>query len=359
MRGRATTLPRPEGARRLPAPVLFLLPLLWLAVASITIRAQEVPLQSPALRVDVRLVNVDVAVTDASGQHVPNLSRRNFRVLEDGVPQTVTHFAPTTAAVRVALLIEANPAVFLFQREHLAMAIRLVRALRPEDEVALLTYARTLQQEIPFTRDKQAVEARLDLLGRFGLGMAEMNFNDAVADTLTWISPEATGPPRRTAVVVVGTGLDSGSRLGWEELESRVGASQVTFFTLAVGHLLRGEPPKSRKSKNRNPSPESVAATFAEADARLRALAEASAGQAYFPESAVELDGIYAEIGERLRNLYSLAYQPSNSKRDGGFRRISVELVDENGAPLVWHGSGGAPVSLRVFARPGYFATGE
>lgn len=305
------------------------------------------------------MVNVDVAVTDSTGRHVPNLSRQNFRLLEDGVPQVVTHFAPTTAPVRVALLMEANPAVFLFQREHLAMAIHLLRALRPDDEVALLSYARTLQQEVPFTRDKRAVEARLDSLGRFGLGMAEMNLYDAVAETLTWLSPGASGPPRRTAVVVVGTGLDSGSRLGWTELESRVGASQVTFFTLAVGRLLSGEPRKSRKRSNRSRASEAVDATFAEADARLRALAEASAGQAYFPESAAELDRIYAEIGERLRNLYSLAYQPANSARDGGFRRISVELVDENGAPLVLRGPGGAPVSPRVFARPGYLALRE
>ena len=320
---------------------------------------QEPPLESPPLRVDVRLVNVDVAVTDSTGQHVPSLVRQNFRVMEDGAPQAVTHFAPTTAPIRVALLVEASPAVFLLQSEHLVTAIYLLRALRPEDEVALLSYARSLHLEVPFTRDKRLVEERLGGLGRFGLGMAEMNLHDAVADTLAWLNPQGSRPLRRTAVVVVGTGLDSGSRVGWNELEAHVGASQVTFFTLAVGRLLRGEPAGGRKRGRGSSPPESVDATFAEADSRLRALAEGSAGQAYFPESAAELNRIYTEIGERLRNLYSLAYQPANTARDGAYRRISVELVDETGAPLTLRDPRGNPVALRIFARPGYFAPRE
>lgn len=311
------------------------------------------------MRVEVRLVNVDVVVTDANGRHVPGLTSRNFVVKEDGVPQVITHFAPTTAPIRVALLIEANPAVFLLQREHLTMAVRLLRSLRPDDEVALLSYARELHQEVPFTRNKRLIEERLDLLGRFGLGMAEMNLQDSVADTLAWLSPIGSPPPRRTAVVVVGTGLDSGSGTSWGTLAARVGASQVTFFPLAVGRLLLSGPKKGRKGGRDDGKTAGLEQTFAEADARLLALAEASAGQAYFPESTADLDRIYAEIAERLRNLYSLAYRPANTARDGRFRRISIELVDENAAPSAQPAPRGAPPPFRVFARPGYFAPRE
>jgi len=309
--------------------------------------------------VEVRLVNVEVAVTDAQGRFLAELTARNFHLSEDGVPQRVAHFAPTRAPVRVVLLVEASPAVFLLQREHLTTAYHLLRALRPEDEVALLSYARELHPELPFTRDKASVEARLDLLGRFGLGMAEMNLLDAVAAALDWLSPQAAGPPRRTAVVLVGTGLDSGSSTPWDHLASRVGASQVTFFPLAVGGLLRQEPRGRRKRGRRELSLESVEADFAHADNRLRALAEASAGQAYFPQSVAELDPIYAEIAERLRNLYSLGYYPSKIARDGAYRKITVELVDEAGAPLVLRDRQGLPLAYRVFARPGYFAPRE
>ena len=98
---------------------------------------------------------------------------------------------------------------------------------------------------------------------------------------------------------------------------------------------------------------------FDEAEERLRALADASAGQAYFPKSLKELDKVYTEIGERLRNLYSLGYYPTSTVRDGRYRTINVELVDEAGAPLELRDRKGKTFRPRVFARPGYFAPKE
>ena len=300
--------------------------------------------EAPPLRVEVRLVNVDVAVTDPTGNWVADLKAANFRLREDGVPQTIAHFAPTRAPVRILLLVEASPAVFLLRGEHLAAAHLLLRHLRPEDEAALASYARRVQPQGDFTRDKAQVEEQLLRVSQFGLEMADLNLLDAVAETLDQLSP----PPQRTAVLLIGTGLDSGSRVNWDALQQRIGASQITFFTIATGRLLGG---KEKKGEEPNP--------FAEADSRLRALAEASAGQAYLPKSLKELDKVYIEIGERLRNLYSLGYYPSSAARDGRFRTISVELVDNSGAPLELRDRKGKPFRPRVFARPGYFAPRE
>lgn len=313
--------------------------------------AQEPPSETYALRVDVRLVNVDVAVTDADGQFVDHLTRGNFELYENGVRQEIAHFASTRAPVRVVLLVETSPAVFLIKRDHLLAAYALLRALRPEDEVALVSYARDARRVVPFTRDKSLVEERLNLLGGFGLGMAEMNLLDAVDGTLDWLTPL----PQRTAILVIGTGLDSGSKISWQELQQRLGASQVTLFTLATGFLLRGEPEEGKNRRAATQAAQDLEAVFAEANARLRALAEASAGEAYFPESGRELNRIYGEIGERLRNLYSLGYYPTNTARDGTYRQITVRLVDQHGLELT-HDAEGGPASLPVFARPGYFA---
>jgi Ca-activated chloride channel family protein len=325
--------------------------LILCAPAALPARAQEPPADTYALRVDVRLVNVDVAVTDTGGHFVDHLTRDNFELYENGVRQDITHFAPTRAPVRVVLLVEMSPAVFLIKRDHLLAAYALLRALRPEDEVALVSYARDTRSLVPFTRDKSLVEERLNLLGGFGLGMAEMNLLDAVGDTLDWLTPV----PHRTAILVIGTGLDSGSKTSWQDLQQRLGASQVTVFTLATGFLLRGEPEEGKNHRAAARATQDLEAVFADANARLRALAEASAGEAYFPESARELSAIYEAIGERLRNLYSLGYDPTNTARDGSYRQISVRLVDEHGLELT-RDAEGRPASLRVFARPGYFA---
>lgn len=291
----------------------------------------------------MRLVTVDVAVVDAKGNFLADLQPQSFRLQEDGVAQEIAHFAPTQAPVRILLLVEASPVVFLIRGEHLAAAHYLLGHLRAEDEAALASYSRSLQPQADFTRDKDLVHRQLLRLTQFGLEMAEVNLLDAVASTLDHLSP----PPQRTAVLIIGTGLDSSSRVRWEELEQRIGASQVTFFAIATGRLLLGKPGKD---------PKGVEATFAEADARLRALAEASAGQAYFPESFQELDRIYREIAERLRHVYSLGYYPSNKARDARYRAISVDLVGESGAPLERRDARGRAFRPRVFARPGYFA---
>lgn len=320
-------------------------------LALVPLRGQQPPPESYAFRVDVRLVNVEVSVTDAEGNFVANLTGENFRVWEDGEPQTVAHFTPTRAPTRIVLLVEANPAVFLIRRDHLTAAYHLLRGLRAEDQVALVSYARTTHREVDFTADKALVEQRLGALGRFGLGIAEMNLLDAVAGTLDWLSP----PPRRTAVLMIGTGLDTGSSVAWNQLRHRMASSQVTFFTLATGGLLRPQPGEEKAGSERQHPTDSDLA-FAEADARLRALAEAGAGRAYFPKSAAELDTIYRQIAERLGNLYSLGYYPTNTVRDGAYRSIRVELTEESGTPLA---SPGHPLPYRVYARPGYFAPSE
>jgi VWFA-related protein len=315
---------------------------------------QEPSAEGPRLRVEVALVPVEVAVVDAAGRFVSDLKAENFRVSEDGATQPVRYFAPTRAPVRLALLVESSPAVFLLRHEHLTAARVLLRALRADDQVALYSYARTLRREVDFTTNKAYAEDRLDGMGRFGLGMADTNLRDAVASLLDEVNP----PQRRTAVLVIGTGLDPSSAAEWEALRRRLGASQVTFFAVATGALLRAEPEKKKKRAETAASRE-VEAAFAEADARLRTLATASAGEAYFPRSAKELDKIYADIAERLRNLYTLAYSPANRARDGRFRSIRVELVDERRAPLVLRDPKGKPIAYRVFARPGYFAPRE
>ncbi|HEX9763895.1 MAG TPA: VWA domain-containing protein [Candidatus Acidoferrales bacterium] len=324
----------------------------FLAGSQTPAAAQQPPTESAPLRVEVRLVNVDVAVLDPKGSFLADLKLHNFKLSEDGAPQDIAHFAPTQAPVRILLLVEASPAVFLIRGQHLAAAHHLLGHLRAEDEAALASYSRSLQPQADFTRDKGHIHDQLLRLTQFGLEMAEVNLLDAVAGTLDHLSPPAAAgpPPQRTAVLIIATGLDSGSRTRWEELEQRIGASQITFFTIATGRLLMGKPGKE---------PSGVEATFAEADARLRALAEASAGQAYSPESFEELDRIYREIAERLRNVYSLGYYPKNPARDGRYRTISVELVDESGAPLERRDTRGRTFRPRLFARPGYFVPKE
>lgn len=304
--------------------------------------AQEPPY---TLRVEVRLVSLDVAVVDARGRFVRGLEKENFRVYEDEVEQAVTHFAALDAPLRVALLVETSPAVYLIQAEHLAAAYTLLDLLRPEDVVALARYDQRWQLVSDFNRDKGLLASHLRQLN-YSLGMAELNLFDALGETLDWLGANDGSTVGRRAVLLIGTGLDTGSRLAQTALEEKLLASDVTLFAIATGSLLRApaEGRGARRAKAEALPASEPDAAFLAADRRLEALTHQTGGRAYFPPSAAELRTAYREIGERLRHTYSLGYVPRERTRSS-FRTLRVVLVDAAGRPLPY----------RVLARRSYF----
>lgn len=316
--------------------------LLSLTLCRVPLCAQQEPF---ALRVEVALVNVDVVVSDARGQFVAGLERKNFRIFEDGVEQEITHFASTETPLTLVLLVETSPAVYLIHYDHLTALYALLEHLKPDDAVALARYDQHWQLVCDFTRDKRLLYQRLRAFD-YALGMAELNFFDALAHTIDWLAPLAA----RKSLLLITTGLDTRSQISWSALQEKVYISDLTLFAVATGTLLRqpspGEAQRQRREKKKGEAPADFEAAFAAADARLRLLTEETGGLAYFPRSSAELAAVYEEIGRRLRHTYSLGYVPTNRARDGSYRRIRVELVGDYARPLPY----------RLTARRGYFA---
>ena len=136
------------------------------------------------MAVHVDLVNVEVTVTDAQGNFVGNLARENFRVLDEGVPQPLTHFASVEAPAQVLVLVETGPAVYLIHQQHLLAAYALLEGLTPDDRVALGTYDQSARLAMNFTADKNALAGAIDGL-RYSLGMAELNLFDSLGAAST------------------------------------------------------------------------------------------------------------------------------------------------------------------------------
>ncbi|MFQ5928022.1 MAG: VWA domain-containing protein, partial [Terriglobia bacterium] len=217
-----------------------------------------------AVRVEVALVNLDVAVVDAGGQFVGGLRERNFRVFEEGREQTITHFASMEAPLTLALLVETSPAVYLIRSDYLQALHTLLDHLKPTDAVALARYDQHWQAVADFTRDKALLRRQLRRLN-YSLGMAELNLFDALAQTLDWLAPAEASVPGRKAVLLVGTGLDTRSQIARETVEEKLGASQVTLFAIATGSLLRAPPEeKARRKRKRS---DRVASRRTEAEA--------------------------------------------------------------------------------------------
>ena len=342
---------RPPAYLPFRRALLVALALLGLALPS---RAQkQEPQQQPPYRLGVRvdLVNVEVSVTDARGNFVSDLKRENFRVLDEGVPQPLTHFASVEAPAQVLVVVETGPAVYLIHRQHLAAAYALLEGLAADDRVALGTFDQSARLALHFTQDKGALASALDGL-RYNLGMAELNLFDSLAAALDWLAPM----PGKKAIVLLSTGLDTSRAGSWEALLRKLRASGVVVLPVALGGELRE--PSSQQSKKKGGRDSSIAPkagdsglSFAQADRALEAIAQATGGRAYFPRDAREFPGIYRQIAGLLRHQYSLGFAPP--ARDGRFHKLEVQVVDSTGRVLA---PAEGNLGYRIASRPGYLA---
>ena len=182
-----------------------------------------------AISVDVQLVNVDVVATDAAGNFIPGLKKQNFRILEDGVPQAITNFAPTEAPITVVMLVEFSRLAYgWFSYKSNTAAYEFLRYLTPNDWVALVSYDMRWRTEVDFTRDKSQIQRTLNQM--FIPGFSEANLFDALLDTLDRLQ-DVKG---KKAVLVLGSGYDTFSKNTLDNVLKTLKQSDVTIFAVGV-----------------------------------------------------------------------------------------------------------------------------
>jgi len=302
----------------------------------------EKPLEADtqaAIVVDVPLVNVDVVVTDNRGTFITGLQKGNFRVLEDGVPQTITNFAPTEAPITIVMVVEFSRLAYgYFAYQTTDWAYGFLNQLKKDDWVALVTFDLKSRIEVDFTRNKFEVQQKLNRL--YFPSFTEASLFGAVVDTLEQMK-DVKG---KKAMLILASGFDTG--LGKYTLDDALKAcrqTDVTIFSIGVGRDLI-----------ERYGLESV--TYLQAQNQLGSFARYTGGRAWFPRFQGELPSIFQDVAAHLRSQYSVGYVPSNQKRDGKVRKIKVELVDENGNPLVVIDQNKKKVKYQVYAREGYQA---
>ncbi len=297
------------------------------------------------IRVQVSRVNVGVIVTDARGNFVEGLRQEDFRILDDGAEQPVANFSAVDEPGQVAVLIESGPAVYLLSGSHLRAASSLLGGLAPGDAVALFGYADRLLPALAFTSDKKEAAAAMTRLN-FHLGFGELN----LAASLLELHAGLGAVPGKKTIVLLSTGVDTSPPEAWQALLERLRTGDVRVLAVSLSGELRPSSPKGK----RKPLPENAAETeagFAQADARLTAIAEATGGRAFFPRKPKEFAAIYAQIAQLVRHEYSLGFSPP--LHDGRMHAIEI-LVGAPAAPSP-DGASKPPSSSRpASAYPGY-----
>jgi VWFA-related protein len=310
---------------------------------------QEKPAGEFQLSVEVPLVNVDVVITDNNGAFLEGLRRENFRVLEDGVPQTITNFAPTDAPITMVLLIEFSKlgrGVFAYYST--IMAQSFLRQLKPDDWIALVSYDLNTRIEVDFTRNKE--EVRRTLMSMYFPGFSEAVLYDAVYETLDQLK-DVKG---KKSILLIGTGLDTFSKKNLDDVLKRLRETDVTIYTVIAGEdiILRAEARGAFEGTwgfvDRM--------NFAQAKNQMSAFANMTGGRFWAPRFEGQWSSIFSDVAESLRNQYSIGYSPSNRVRDGKLRKIKVQLVDASGAPLTVLDQKGKKIKYVIYAREGYLA---
>jgi len=279
------------------------------------------------------------------GDVITGLKKENFRVLEDGQPQTITNFGPTDAPITMVMLIEFSSRAYgWFAYEAKYWADALFPNLNQKDWIALMTFDMRPRLEADFTQNKD--EVRQALYRLYFPGFSESNVFDALLDTVDRLK----GVKGKKSILLMATGVDTFSKHTLDQTIKQLRGTDVTIFVVGVDKPITNYLEMHR-------SLGSIARMdYLQGENQLKTFASMSGGFAWFPQFDGEIPGIMREVAEFLRHQYSLSYTPSNRTPDGKYRKIKVELVAPDGSPLVVTDQKGKKQKWVVYAREGYTA---
>ena len=269
------------------------------------------------LHIDAEEVDMNCTVLDNKGELVNDLTKKDFRVFEDRIPQTVISLQHQDTPVSIGLLVDDSGSMNTKRAGVTSAALDLVKASNPQDETFVINFSDQAYLDQDFTSD-------LDKLQN-GLTHRSLSGGTALYDTIVTAADKmeqsATRP--RKVLIVVTDGDDNASRLSLNDAIRRVQDMRgPTIYS--IGLLFGGN--KSRHARH-----------------DLQALSNDTGGIAFFPGSLKDIDSVVAEIARDIRDQYVIAYRSRQTTTDG-YHAVKIEVH----AP--GHGR------LTIYTRSGYFS---
>lgn len=286
------------------------------------------------IKVDSSIVRLNIGVADQRGRPITNLEKTNFTIYEDGVKQSIERFEPTVAPFSVVMVLDMSGSTKSFRDNIRLSAIRFLDALAPDDRVAVIEFYDKVNLLNDFTTNRKTIAHSISVAN----GEGKTQLYKAMNMALNKLAKEGN---RRKAVVVLTDGVDTEGRNTDRDFLAKFDDAQVltalkpetndalnkilnqsdvhgiTIYPLA---LPTGDP-----AKLADPTPRQVA-MFQTARARLKMLADRTGGTLNTINRLEEMSRLYAEVAADLRTLYTIEYQSSNTKRDGKWREIKIEV---------------------------------
>jgi len=281
--------------------------------------------EDDVIRVDTRLVSVNVSVVDRGTRRVLNdLTRNDFRLYEDNAQQEIRNFEAASAPFNLILLIDLSGSTVRVVDLIKSAALHFVEAARPFDRIGVITFAGTQVVVSPLTTDRTVLRQRINSIQRPD---GSTKLYDSLAFAMDEVFREARDS-RRNAIVTISDGLDStmpnvtgeGSAKTFDEVIRQVREFDGIIYSIWTD-TQSYEPLSPRDIQQE---------TFDLAHDRMKELAEMGGGAFYEVEQLQDLAGAYDRVVADLGTLYTLSYNPTNKVRDGSWRVIRVNVNRAN-----------------------------
>lgn len=334
------------------------------------------------IKVDTQLVDVPIVVIDKQGKPLPNLKQNNFVVYEDGKQQEVSDFSSTNAPFEVALLLDTSGSTRSDLQLIQGAAQLFIASLRPGDRVSIISFTTEQIDKRAYpspeiitglTDDRKALKAAIDAV-KTSNGTPYYDSLLQIGDRVFRDKPteEFRG---RQALVALTDGVDSTSSADFAAVKQKLQAAGIVVYFIQVDtrpffeeNLLGNCDVATRFSQAQikryyatfgTRSKMERAANFCQlgdferldiskklyelADTEMNELAKRSGGKVFPVGDLNEARNAFKSVASEIGTKYSLGYYSSNEKRDGSFRKITVELR-------------GVPTGSQIRTREGYTA---
>jgi Ca-activated chloride channel family protein len=360
----------------------FVLLLICFICLFIQVSAQTDKDEDEVIRVETKLIEVPIIVTDKNGKPILNLKRENFVVYEDGKKQEITEFGATNAPFEVALLLDTSGStradLALIQRA----AANFISSLRGGDRVSIVSYntKRTTTEAFAvseilngLTDDRNTLKSALEAV-KTSNGTPYYDSLLQVAEKIFNSIPQNEFRGRR-ALVALTDGVDSVSAAEFDEAKDLLEKAGITcyfiqvntrdfvednllgdcslslrFSTAQIRRFYSTYYPKSRIEKTFDfcklgdfERLEMSKGLYELADKQMQILAKTSGGKVFPVADLSEARNAFKSVADEIGTKYSLGYYSTNEKRDGTYRKIKVEVK-------------GIPAGASIRAREGYTA---
>lgn len=262
--------------------------------------------EEPTFRVNVRLVNVFTTVTDSHGAPIANLTKDDFRLLEDGIPQEIRIFEKESAMpLSIALAIDTSASTRRDIALETSSAKKFVHSiLRPVDHLSLFQISEDIDQLTRFTSDTKAIEHGIDHLMP-GAGTS-------LYDGIFLCSEALLDREGRKVLVLITDGGDTTSKTDYNNALKRAQQAEAIVYSIIVVPVAA--------DAGRNIGGEHA----------LIQISHDTGGKYYYAEGAEQIDDAFRKISDELRTQYLLAFYPNRRVSDSPFRRITVELLKKD-----------------------------